>query len=60
MPPEKLQYRPLATVLEASKLKGKATGLVATSSVTHATPAAFASHVDSRNNQSEIMEQMVL
>jgi len=53
------EYNPLATVLEGSKLEGKATGLVATSRVTHATPAAFASHVDSRNNESEIMEQMV-
>jgi alkaline phosphatase len=59
MPPEKLQYRPLATVLEASKLKGKATGFVATSRVTHATPAGFASHVDNRDNETQIAEQMV-
>lgn len=58
-PSEELQYKPLATVLEGSKLEGKATGLVATSRVTHATPAAFASHVDSRDNENEIMEQMV-
>lgn len=58
-PPEELQYRPLATVLEGSKLQGKATGLVATSRVTHATPAAFAAHVDNRDNETEIMEQMV-
>jgi alkaline phosphatase len=59
MPDEKLQYRPLATVLEASKLKGKATGLVATSRVSHATPAGFASHVDNRDNETQIIEQMV-
>jgi alkaline phosphatase len=58
-PPEDLQYRPLATVLESSKLQGKATGLVVTSRVSHATPAAFASHVDNRDNESEIMEQLV-
>jgi alkaline phosphatase len=58
-PPEELQYSPLATVLEGSKLQGKATGLVATSRVTHATPAAFAAHVDNRDNETEIMEQMV-
>jgi alkaline phosphatase len=58
-PPEQLQYSPLATVLEGSKLQGKATGLVATSRVTHATPAAFAAHVDNRDNETEIMEQMV-
>ena len=59
MPPEKLQYRPLATALEASKLKGKSTGLVSTSRVTHATPAGFASHVDNRDNETQIAEQMV-
>ncbi|MGB9928371.1 MAG: alkaline phosphatase [Methanosarcina sp.] len=59
VPSKDLQYRPLATVLEASKLEGKATGLVVTSRVTHATPAAFASHVDNRDNESEIMEQLV-
>ncbi|HOW14408.1 alkaline phosphatase [Methanosarcina sp.] len=58
-PSEDLQYSPLATVLEGSKLEGKATGLVATSRVSHATPAAFASHIDSRDNENEIMEQMV-
>jgi alkaline phosphatase len=59
MPPEKLQYRPLATVLEASKLRGKATGLVATSRVTHAMPAGFAFHVDNRDNETQIAEPMV-
>jgi alkaline phosphatase len=59
IPPEKMQYMPLATVLEASKLEGKATGLVATTRVSHATPAAFAAHVDERDNETEIIEQMV-
>ncbi len=59
IPPEELQYKPFSTVLEASKLEGKATGLVATSRVTHATPAAFAAHVDNRDNETEIMKQMV-
>jgi alkaline phosphatase len=58
-PPEELQYRPLATVLEASKLKGKSTGLVVTVRASHATPAAFAAHVDERDNENKIMEQMV-
>jgi alkaline phosphatase len=35
-----------------------ATGLVATSSVTHATPAAFAAHVPQRAQQFEIARQM--
>lgn len=58
-PPEELQYKPLATVLEASKLKGKSTGLVVTVRASHATPAAFAAHVDNRDNETEIIEQMV-
>lgn len=52
-------YVPLATVLEGAKLKGKATGLVATSEIPHATPAAFASHVESRKQYDDIIEQMV-
>lgn len=58
-PGEEIQYRPLATILEGAKLKGKATGLVATSTICHATPAGFACHVDSRNKYNEITEQMV-
>ncbi len=52
-------YVPLATVLEGAKLKGKATGLVATSEIPHATPAAFASHAESRKQYDDIIEQMV-
>ncbi len=52
-------YVPLATVLEGTKLNGKATGLVATSEIPHATPAAFASHVESRKQYDDIIEQMV-
>jgi alkaline phosphatase len=58
-PGEETQYRPLATVLEGAKLRGKATGLVATSTICHATPAGFACHVDNRNKYNEITEQMV-
>lgn len=58
-PDKQLQYRPLATVLEGAKLLGKATGIVATSRVTHATPAAFVSHVPSRDQEDDIMEQAV-
>jgi alkaline phosphatase len=52
-------YAPLATVLEGAKRKGKATGLVATSRITHATPAAFACHIHDRGMDNEIMEHMV-
>jgi len=41
---------PVATVLEAARLKGMSTGLVVTCEVMHATPAAFASHDISRKN----------
>jgi alkaline phosphatase len=52
-------YAPVASILEAAKLAGKATGLVATSRVTHATPAAYASHIKDRGWDNNIMEHMV-
>lgn len=42
------------TILEYAEDAGMATGLVATSSVTHATPAAFIAHQPSRHMQEEI------
>ncbi|WP_019413254.1 alkaline phosphatase [Paenisporosarcina sp. TG20] len=42
------------TVLEAAKEQGKATGLVATSEITHATPASFGAHDESRKNMNAI------
>lgn len=51
--------RPLATLLEAAKARGMATGLVATSRISHATPAAFAAHVPQRAMESEIAAQML-
>jgi alkaline phosphatase len=53
------EYVPVATVLEAIKLKGKSVGLVATSRITHATPAAYASHIQDRGWDNDIMEHMV-
>lgn len=52
-------YAPVASILEAAKLTGKATGLVATSRITHATPAGFACHIHDRGLDNEIMEHMV-
>ncbi|MCI0768106.1 alkaline phosphatase [Bacillus sp. TL12] len=46
--------QPVKTVLEQAKEKGKATGLVATSEITNATPAAFGAHDVSRKNMNEI------
>lgn len=48
----------LKTVLEWAEEKGMSTGLVVTSSITHATPACFASHVNSRWDEVEIAKQM--
>lgn len=48
---------PVATLLEAAEARGMATGLVATSRITHATPASFAAHVPSRSMEAEIAEQ---
>lgn len=44
------------TVLESAKEMGKATGLVATSEITHATPAAFGAHDESRKNMNGIAD----
>jgi alkaline phosphatase len=52
------ERRSVETVLERAEKKGMATGLIATSSVTHATPAAFAAHVEDRDMHREIAAQM--
>jgi alkaline phosphatase len=52
-------YVPLATVLEGAKLTGRATGVVATSNVQHASPADFTAHTHDRSNYLEIGEQQV-
>lgn len=49
---------PLRTVLEVARDRGMSTGLVATSTITHATPASFAAHVVSRRMEPEIARQM--
>lgn len=46
------------TTLELAKKKGKATGLVATSTITHATPASFSAHTKSRQSEPEIAMQL--
>jgi alkaline phosphatase len=44
------------TLVELAEEKGMATGIVTTTRLTHATPAAFATHNESRNNESAIAE----
>jgi alkaline phosphatase len=51
--------RPVATILEAAEAQGMATGLVATSRITHATPAAFSAHVPNRSMEEEIAAQQL-
>jgi alkaline phosphatase len=50
---------PVPTVLEIAKRLGKATGLVVTSDITHATPAAFGAHVHNRKCEEEIARQYI-
>jgi alkaline phosphatase len=50
---------PVATVLEAAEDRGMATGLVVTSTITHATPASFSAHVPSRSDQVTIASQQL-
>ena len=47
------------TILELAAAKGKATGLVATSQISHATPGAFGAHVVSRYCGTEIARQYI-
>lgn len=50
---------PCGTVLESAKLHGFLTGLVVTTRITDATPAAFSSHVDYRSMEDQIAEQQL-
>lgn len=45
---------PRKTILEEAEERGLATGLIATSTIVHATPASFIAHVDSREKYEQI------
>lgn len=47
------------SLLELAQRAGMSTGLVATQTITHATPAAFAAHTANRNCETEIARQYV-
>src|SRR6056300_2022139 len=49
----------LKTLPEILYEKGFLSGLVSTSSITHATPAAFYAHIDSRYKEEEIANQLI-
>ena len=51
--------KPVANVREEAQSLGKATGIVSTSEVMHATPADFSAHDPSRKNYDNISEQQV-
>lgn len=50
---------PVENIIEISESKGKSTGLVATSTITHATPASFIAHAESRNDYEGIALQFL-
>lgn len=50
---------PVVSILELARDSGMKTGFVVTSSVVHATPAAFYAHVPSRGSYEEIASQLV-
>lgn len=50
------QHIPIGTMMQLAKQMGKANGIVASSQVNHATPAAFVSHNVSRRNLNAIAD----
>lgn len=53
------EFVPVETIVEAASDAGLATGVVTTTRITHATPAAFAAHVPTRFMEDEIARQYV-
>ncbi|MHA1960322.1 MAG: alkaline phosphatase [Candidatus Thorarchaeota archaeon] len=49
----------LETILEIAQSFGRATGVVTTTTIQHGTPASFMTHVQNRNNFSEITRQII-
>jgi alkaline phosphatase len=53
------ERRPVGTVLQAAQRRGMATGVVTTTRITHATPAAFVAHVPQRSMEIEIADHLL-
>jgi alkaline phosphatase len=53
------QGKPLRSILEIAEANGLATGLVSTSSITHATPASFIAHQLSRGSYEDIAKDFL-
>lgn len=51
--------KPCATLFEAAERKGMRTGVVVTTRLTHATPAAFSAHVPRRASEEDIAAQQI-
>ncbi|MGG3641282.1 alkaline phosphatase [Bacillus gobiensis] len=51
--------KPVANVLEGAKTSKKATGIISTSEIQHATPAGFSAHATHRSQYDNIAEQQV-
>jgi alkaline phosphatase len=48
---------PLTTIFDVARAQGRATGLITTTRITHATPAAFIAKIDSRDREDDIALQ---
>ncbi|MFC1729207.1 alkaline phosphatase [candidate division KSB1 bacterium] len=57
MTPDGTSYQ---SILRAAQDKGMQTGVIATSTITHATPASFVAHVPERNDQAKIAEHLIM
>ncbi len=51
--------RAVASIVDAAERQGKWTGIVSTSGITDATPAAFSAHIDHRDKQTQIARQQL-
>ncbi|MDH4421506.1 MULTISPECIES: alkaline phosphatase [Bacillus] len=56
---EEDRMRPVANVLEGARRTGRATGIVATSEIQHATPAGFSAHHANRKHFEVLAKQQV-
>ena len=50
---------PMASILEGAESVGKATGIVVTSEITHATPGDFTAHTNNRKYYNQILQQQI-
>ncbi|MGG4662000.1 alkaline phosphatase [Providencia vermicola] len=58
-PSQSEELRPVATLLEASRLSGRSVGIISTSEFMHATPADFSAHDPSRKSYDNLTEQII-